>query len=135
MNFFTKRLNKKGFTLAELLIVVAIIAILVAIAVPIFTNQMKKARIARDEANVRSAKAIAINWLLSDADDAVTALSTKTSWTFDVKFTANTGDPVVSYNSSATSGDTAAAAAKDGTIKYNGSETYTITVKQTDVTP
>ena len=31
--------NKKGFTLAELLIVVAIIAVLVAIAIPIFTAQ------------------------------------------------------------------------------------------------
>ena len=31
--------NKKGFTLAELLIVVAIIAVLVAIAIPVFTTQ------------------------------------------------------------------------------------------------
>ena len=30
---------KKGFTLAELLIVVAIIAVLVAIGIPIFTSQ------------------------------------------------------------------------------------------------
>lgn len=30
--------NKKGFTLAELLIVVAIIAVLVAIAIPVFTT-------------------------------------------------------------------------------------------------
>ena len=30
--------NKKGFTLAELLIVVAIIAVLVAISIPIFTT-------------------------------------------------------------------------------------------------
>ena len=32
-----KKVNKKGFTLAELLIVVAIIAVLVAISTPIFT--------------------------------------------------------------------------------------------------
>lgn len=36
--------NRKGFTLAELLIVVAIIAVLVAISIPIFTGQMEKAR-------------------------------------------------------------------------------------------
>ena len=34
--------NKKGFTLAELLIVVAIIAVLVAISIPIFTAQLEK---------------------------------------------------------------------------------------------
>lgn len=45
--------EKKGFTLAELLIVVAIIAVLVAIAIPIFTNQLEKAREATDVANIR----------------------------------------------------------------------------------
>ena len=36
--------NTKGFTLMEMLIVVAIIAILVAIAIPTFTKQLEKAR-------------------------------------------------------------------------------------------
>lgn len=35
--------NKRGFTLAELLIVVAITAVLVAISIPIFTSQHEKA--------------------------------------------------------------------------------------------
>jgi len=52
-----KRLNKKGFTLAELLIVLAIIAVLVAIAIPIFTSQLEKAREATDAANIRAAYA------------------------------------------------------------------------------
>lgn len=46
--------NKNGFTLAELLIVVAIIAVLVAIAIPVFTSQLEKSREAVDEANIRS---------------------------------------------------------------------------------
>ena len=46
--------QKKGFTLAELLIVVAIIAVLVAIAIPTFTNQLEKAREATDAANIRA---------------------------------------------------------------------------------
>ena len=49
--------NKKGFTLAELLIVVAIIAVLVAISIPIFNNQLKKARLATNQANARAAYA------------------------------------------------------------------------------
>ena len=52
-----KKNNKKGFTLAELLIVVAIIAVLVAIAIPIFTAQLEKARESTDAANIRSAYA------------------------------------------------------------------------------
>ena len=46
--------NKKGFTLAELLIVVAIIAVLVAIAIPIFTSSLHSSQEATDEANCRS---------------------------------------------------------------------------------
>ena len=34
------REEKGGFTLAELLIVVAIVAVLVAIAIPVFTGQL-----------------------------------------------------------------------------------------------
>lgn len=48
-----KKNNKKGFTLAELLIVVAIIAVLVAIAIPVFTNQLEKSRESTDAANIR----------------------------------------------------------------------------------
>ncbi len=68
-----KRLkNKKGFTLAELLIVVAIIAILVAISIPIFTSQLEKAREATDLANIRSAYAEASAELLTDDQSTVT---------------------------------------------------------------
>ena len=54
------RRNKKGFTLAELLIVVAIIGVLVAVSIPIFTAQLAKARVATDQANARAAKAAAV---------------------------------------------------------------------------
>ena len=49
--------NKKGFTLAELMVVVAIIGVLVAVSVPIFNSQLEKSREATDLANVRSAYA------------------------------------------------------------------------------
>ena len=61
-----KKNNNKGFTLMEMLIVVAIIAILVAIAIPTFTGSLNKARVAADEANVRAAYAQITAEYLSD---------------------------------------------------------------------
>lgn len=49
--------SREGFTLAELLIVVAIIAVLVAVAIPVFGSQLEKSREAADLANVRAAYA------------------------------------------------------------------------------
>ena len=49
--------NEKGFTLLEMMIVVAIIAVLVVISIPVFTGVMEKGREATDLANVRSAYA------------------------------------------------------------------------------
>lgn len=43
-----------GFTLVEMLIGAAIIAVLVAVAIPTFSSQLHKARVATDWANVRS---------------------------------------------------------------------------------
>ena len=62
-----KKMNNKGFTLMEMLIVVAIIAVLVAIAIPVFTNQLEKAREATDMANIRSAYAEVMACALTDA--------------------------------------------------------------------
>lgn len=79
-----KKLNKKGFTLAELLVVVAIIGVLVAISIPIFTSQLEKARQATTEANLRSAYAEASAALLTNDTGSIA-----------------TGDVTVSVNSGA----------------------------------
>lgn len=50
------REEKGGFTLAELLIVVAIVFVLVAIAVPVFTGAMDKANDAVAKANIHAVK-------------------------------------------------------------------------------
>ena len=67
MNTLKKRKSgKKGFTLMEMLIVVAIIGILIAIAIPTFNNALTKARIAADEANLRSYYALKMTAYMLD---------------------------------------------------------------------
>ena len=72
--------KNKCFTLAEFLIVVAIIGVLVAISIPIFNSQLEKSRDAVSVANIRAAYA-----------QAQTAILTKTNsdadYDGDVKFT------------------------------------------------
>ena len=53
------RRKNKGFTLAELLIVVAIIGVLVAVAIPVFNSQLEKSRQSTDLSNLRGAYAAA----------------------------------------------------------------------------
>lgn len=64
---------RNGFTLMEMLIVIAIIAVLIAIAIPVFASQLEKSREAADLANVRSAYAqVSAEVLLGDPEVTVT---------------------------------------------------------------
>lgn len=58
--------KKRGFTVAELLIVVAIIGVLVSVSIPVFTDHIKKARLATNQANARAAYAAAMAWYMEN---------------------------------------------------------------------
>ena len=105
-----KKLNKKGFTLAELLVVVAIIGVLVAISIPIFTSQLEKAREATDLANVRSAYAECSAAVLTGAADT----TNKVSYT-------------------APSGTTPASASKDVILTQKQTDWQTADADKTDI--
>ncbi|EHK2427779.1 prepilin-type N-terminal cleavage/methylation domain-containing protein [Clostridium perfringens] len=81
---FLKRQNKKkkGFTLIELIIVIAIIAILAAIAIPNFLSIQRKARV---KADIASAKTI------YDATSALIAEGKIVPTSNDVTFTLDNG--------------------------------------------
>lgn len=54
INPFTKEANESGFTLVEILVVILIIGILSAIAIPVFLNQRKQANDAAIRSDLRN---------------------------------------------------------------------------------
>ena len=81
-----KRRGNRGFTLAELLIVVAIIGVLIAIAVPVFSGVMGKAQSATEEANARSCHAESmIGYMIDKTKTTNTVVYDNTSyhWSYE----------------------------------------------------
>lgn len=127
-----KLTNKKGFTLMEMLIVVAIIAVLVAIAIPVFNGALTKSKEAADVANIRAAYAEWQSKMLTENTEApadAAAFLTNADGTT----TLNYGDKLT-Y--------TQAADKKSATIEYKASKltnpttnngTYTWTLGTADI--
>lgn len=89
MNALRKKLNKNsGFTLVEMLIVVAIIAILIAVSIPLVNGALERSRDATDQANERAAKAEATLVLMGVADVPSSATA---GTTFDAYYKEDTG--------------------------------------------
>ncbi len=90
--------GKKGFTLMEMLIVVAIIAILIAIAIPAFMAQLNKARAETDTANIRSGYAAALTEAASsNANNGTVYWLNKDGSVTEADSTATTTPPSNAY--------------------------------------
>ena len=97
------KMNKKGFTLIEMLVVIAIIAVLVAIIVPTVTNSTTKAKAATDAANLRSVISEANINILADDDfentaTASAAMTVPADYYTSTESKSNDGDMVVTID-------------------------------------
>ena len=119
--------NKKGFTLVELLVVVAIIAILVVISIPLVNTSLDGAKKAADDANLRAAKAVAVLGTIGGEGDITTQL-TDGKYFYDVSEgeLVNTGTPAEddAPQSSENTGNSIVVEIKDGNVESVGWGTY-----------
>ena len=149
------KMKKKGFTLIEMLVVIAIIAVLVAIVIPTINTATVKAEAAANAANMRSAKAEIVTAMLSGdtvsnshwtftksgTPEKITGVAVATGYTlpFDTtdvfQIVVNTdGTDVTVWLNGFDIDDYAAVAEKGGTLALTGQNTTrpdTVTVPST----
>ncbi|CAM4230976.1 prepilin-type N-terminal cleavage/methylation domain-containing protein [Erysipelothrix inopinata] len=98
MKLIKKQNNKKGFTLIELVIVIAILAILALILIPAMSGYIGSANTSKNQADARSlftaASVVAAETKVGESIDAETATKAGKP-DADVKVTRNTTDGTV----------------------------------------
>ena len=70
IKFFRKQMNKKGFTLIELIVVIAILGILAAIAIPRFSGVQDGAADETHQANIRTIESAANLYVADNGNPA-----------------------------------------------------------------
>lgn len=123
-----KKRNQKGFTIMEMLIVVAIIAVLVAIAIPTFNSALTKSKEAADVANIRAAYAEEMVAVLTEEGTAAktpNAFKAKVEkvLNFPEKLTITVGSKTITYTADKLKTDVV----KDGIYTWDLSEAATAT--------
>lgn len=79
-----KKKKRKGFTLVELVVVIAILGILATIAIPRFSESRKSAAVAAHNANVRVIKSVVVMYLADNpSETGATDIASKLDDRFD----------------------------------------------------
>ena len=112
-----KKMNKKGFTIVELVIVIAVIAILAAVMIPTFGGIIKKANLSSVQQAATSAYKEAYALVISDGVIATNEAQTVNGYTFTFNGTLDsytcevTGEPT-GYEVTVTNGQVKVEATK-----------------------
>ena len=96
-----KRLNKKGFTIVELIIVIAVIAILAAILIPVISNLINRAHVAKDTTLVRNLNtALSMDTTTEKHETMQQALDAAAAYGYDLaKINASAVDNLILWDS------------------------------------
>lgn len=96
--------DERGFTLIELLVVILIIAILAAIAIPVFLNQRKKGWASQVESTVKNAATAQESYSTGNNGSYTTTLTGTTSSLAAEGLRYNTADVTLTVNVSGSTG-------------------------------
>ncbi len=130
-----KKLGNKGFSLVELIIVIAIMAVLVAILAPQYLKYVEKSRVSADEANadnfLNAAQVMTVDPDLNFADGTGTI-----TWTGSTVTVA--GDNAATITAQLTSilgADYATAEVQSNEYTADDNDTYVVTIAIADGIP
>ena len=115
-----KKKNNKGFTLVELVIVVAILAILVGILAPQYTKYVERSRKSADASNLDNL----VTAVKVSAADQVYSAMIPSSGTAKVEITITDAGTTITYNGTKIAADASDAAATGGGAVYAALNEY-----------